>query len=111
MVIYDTRKVSYEKLCDIFWETHDPTNRDHLVCWYIHTCIHHEMLYTYMNMNTELNGAEFWSERTPEISHLLRGGRGEEAGAEVENQTANEAEQEDLDEADGARFGFLHGRE
>ncbi|XP_021888286.1 peptide methionine sulfoxide reductase-like isoform X1 [Carica papaya] len=30
MVIYDTRKVSYEKLCDIFWETHDPTNRDHL---------------------------------------------------------------------------------
>ncbi|XP_024029561.1 peptide methionine sulfoxide reductase [Morus notabilis] len=29
-VIYDKRKISYKTLCDLFWETHDPTNRNYL---------------------------------------------------------------------------------
>lgn len=30
-VIYDKRKISYKTLCDLFWEIHDPTNRNFLV--------------------------------------------------------------------------------
>ncbi|KAF4356311.1 hypothetical protein G4B88_030130 [Cannabis sativa] len=30
-VTYDKRKISYKSLCDIFWETHDSTNRNYLV--------------------------------------------------------------------------------
>ncbi|KAF8378674.1 hypothetical protein HHK36_030023 [Tetracentron sinense] len=29
-VIYDNRKFSYRSLCDLFWETHDPTNKEYL---------------------------------------------------------------------------------
>ncbi|KAF7129921.1 hypothetical protein RHSIM_Rhsim10G0069500 [Rhododendron simsii] len=29
-VTYDKRKVSYTSLCDAFWETHDPTNKEFL---------------------------------------------------------------------------------
>ncbi|XP_043694633.1 peptide methionine sulfoxide reductase A4, chloroplastic-like [Telopea speciosissima] len=29
-VIYDTRKITYRSLCDKFWETHDPTNKEYL---------------------------------------------------------------------------------
>ncbi|KAK9271512.1 hypothetical protein L1049_001872 [Liquidambar formosana] len=29
-VIYDKRKTSYKSLCDAFWETHDPTNKEYL---------------------------------------------------------------------------------
>ncbi|KAJ4975012.1 hypothetical protein NE237_008186 [Protea cynaroides] len=29
-VIYDTRKIPYTSLCDKFWETHDPTNKEYL---------------------------------------------------------------------------------
>nr|KYP59447.1 Peptide methionine sulfoxide reductase msrA [Cajanus cajan] len=29
-VIYDKRKVSYQSLCDLFWETHDPTKKEFL---------------------------------------------------------------------------------
>ncbi|KAJ4707061.1 Peptide methionine sulfoxide reductase [Melia azedarach] len=29
-VFHDKRKISYRSLCDIFWETHDPTNRNYL---------------------------------------------------------------------------------
>ncbi|KAF8390100.1 hypothetical protein HHK36_024622 [Tetracentron sinense] len=29
-VIYDNRKISYRSLCDLFWETHDPTNKEYL---------------------------------------------------------------------------------
>ncbi|XP_060960034.1 uncharacterized protein LOC115723628 [Cannabis sativa] len=29
-VTYDKRKISYKSLCDIFWETHDSTNRNYL---------------------------------------------------------------------------------
>ncbi|XP_028124151.1 peptide methionine sulfoxide reductase-like [Camellia sinensis] len=29
-VTYDKRKTSYRSLCDAFWETHDPTNKDFL---------------------------------------------------------------------------------
>ncbi|GMN28160.1 hypothetical protein TIFTF001_001942 [Ficus carica] len=29
-VIYDKRKISYKTLCDLFWEIHDPTNRNFL---------------------------------------------------------------------------------
>ena len=30
-VTYDKRKIAYGFLCDVFWETHDPTNKDLLV--------------------------------------------------------------------------------
>lgn len=30
-VFYDKQTISYKSLCDIFWETHDPTNRNYLV--------------------------------------------------------------------------------
>lgn len=30
-VTYDERIISYKSLCDIFWETHDPTNKIYLV--------------------------------------------------------------------------------
>lgn len=30
-VIYDKRKVSYQSLCDLFWESHDPTKKEYLV--------------------------------------------------------------------------------
>lgn len=30
-ITYDKRLVSYKSLCDFFWETHDPTNRNSLV--------------------------------------------------------------------------------
>lgn len=30
-VIYDKRRIPYKFLCDIFWEIHDPTNKDYLV--------------------------------------------------------------------------------
>lgn len=30
-VIYDKRSIPYKFLCDIFWESHDPTNKDYLV--------------------------------------------------------------------------------
>ncbi|XP_059642252.1 uncharacterized protein LOC132284186 [Cornus florida] len=29
-ITYDNRKISYRSLCDAFWETHDPTNKDFL---------------------------------------------------------------------------------
>ncbi|KAK7295770.1 hypothetical protein RJT34_18682 [Clitoria ternatea] len=29
-VIYDKRKVSYQSLCDLFWEAHDPTKKEYL---------------------------------------------------------------------------------
>ncbi|KAK9197127.1 hypothetical protein WN943_005261 [Citrus x changshan-huyou] len=29
-VFYDKQTISYKSLCDIFWETHDPTNRNYL---------------------------------------------------------------------------------
>ncbi|KAI4352199.1 hypothetical protein L6164_006473 [Bauhinia variegata] len=29
-VIYDKRKISYKSLCDLFWETHDPTRKEYL---------------------------------------------------------------------------------
>ncbi|KAE9449463.1 hypothetical protein C3L33_18632, partial [Rhododendron williamsianum] len=29
-VTYDKRKISYASLCDAFWETHDPTNKEFL---------------------------------------------------------------------------------
>ncbi|CAK9150676.1 unnamed protein product [Ilex paraguariensis] len=29
-ITYDNRQVSYRSLCDAFWETHDPTNKDFL---------------------------------------------------------------------------------
>ncbi|XP_042485461.1 peptide methionine sulfoxide reductase-like [Macadamia integrifolia] len=29
-VIYDTRKIPYKSLCDKFWETHDPTDKEYL---------------------------------------------------------------------------------
>ncbi|XP_059451738.1 uncharacterized protein LOC132182493 isoform X2 [Corylus avellana] len=29
-VIYDKRRIPYKFLCDIFWESHDPTNKDYL---------------------------------------------------------------------------------
>ena len=30
-VMYDNRKISYKSLCDVFWEAHDPTNKEFLV--------------------------------------------------------------------------------
>lgn len=30
-VVYDKRRIPYRFLCDIFWESHDPTNKDYLV--------------------------------------------------------------------------------
>ncbi|GAB4832328.1 hypothetical protein Ancab_006342 [Ancistrocladus abbreviatus] len=29
-VVYDCREISYGSLCDVFWETHDPTKKDFL---------------------------------------------------------------------------------
>ncbi|XP_021643947.2 uncharacterized protein LOC110637886 [Hevea brasiliensis] len=29
-VIFDNRRLSYRFFCDIFWDTHDPTNKDYL---------------------------------------------------------------------------------
>jgi hypothetical protein len=33
-VIYDKRRIPYKFVCDIFWESHDPTNKDYLVINY-----------------------------------------------------------------------------
>ncbi|KAH0699095.1 hypothetical protein KY284_013310 [Solanum tuberosum] len=64
-ITYDKRFVSYKSLCDFFWDTHDPTNKNSLV--------------------------KFWVKYASEICYILFNRRREETSTRIKDKAANEA--------------------
>ncbi|KAF3784155.1 Peptide methionine sulfoxide reductase [Nymphaea thermarum] len=83
-VVYDKRIVSFTSLCEVFWDTHDPTDKEFLVLFF--PSPENENLHghsPFLRPKMDLVPA-IWRENPSEVYHLLRESRAEEGSPEIE---------------------------